>query len=595
MKQRKHLFLWTILLFASLGLAQNYNPIVNYNFNGTPTNGIKIKTNIPFQDGQAMPTITFEGFEYGNAKPIGLTLVWYIYDNKFINQAVSSFGDYIPPIQLSNENGKVVIFINDKKYFTRFTIRGYEKLNSNSTWFQGWTVVDEALTGTNTVTVPYKNSFAGDVNLPGGSIWNSNGNVGVGTTNPIAKFHVNGDSHLIDYTSRLIGHNDRNNYYIGHYEVTGSSGLNIRWNGGIRFSTGAGDNMQILNNGNVGIGTLAPGAKLEVNGNISTSLGAGGKLTLYDNNSTRNNRIELFANEDGANIGSTYGSGGNGNLNFNTVGGVTTMKILENGNVGIGTTLPGEKLEVKGNIVTSVGSGGKLTLFDNNSVRKNFIEFFADDFGGNIHSSYNTGGTGNLNFNTNGVKRMTIAQNGNVGIGTASPQEKFEVNGGSLRITASGNEGAVLSLYNSTKTATGAVWRMYNMTGAYGNSLQFWNYPSDFSTANQRLVLSDTGNMALFGKFQAKELKVTNSPTADFVFEEDYNLPKLENVEKHIKEKKHLPEIASAKEMEKEGVNVGEFQIKLLQKIEELTLYVIEQNKKINELEKEVKALRAKK
>lgn len=90
------------------------------------------------------------------------------------------------------------------------------------------------------------------------------------------------------------------------------------------------------------------------------------------------------------------------------------------------------------------------------------------------------------------------------------------------------------------------------------------------------------------GKLEAKEVKVTTTPTADFVFEEDYKLPKLEEVEKHIKEKKHLPEIASAEEMEKDGVNVGEFQIKLLQKIEELTLYSIEQNKRIKNLEEKL-------
>ncbi len=72
---------------------------------------------------------------------------------------------------------------------------------------------------------------------------------------------------------------------------------------------------------------------------------------------------------------------------------------------------------------------------------------------------------------------------------------------------------------------------------------------------------------------------MTTTPTADFVFEDSYQLPDLESVEKHIKEKKHLPEIASAAEMQKDGVSIGDFQIKLLQKIEELTLYSIEQNK----------------
>ena len=88
-----------------------------------------------------------------------------------------------------------------------------------------------------------------------------------------------------------------------------------------------------------------------------------------------------------------------------------------------------------------------------------------------------------------------------------------------------------------------------------------------------------------FSKTLFVSVKVTESPTADFVFEESYNLPTLQQVENHIKEKKHLPEIPSAKEMEKDGVNIGEFQIKLLQKIEELTLYIIEQDKRIKELE----------
>lgn len=72
-------------------------------------------------------------------------------------------------------------------------------------------------------------------------------------------------------------------------------------------------------------------------------------------------------------------------------------------------------------------------------------------------------------------------------------------------------------------------------------------------------------------------MKVTASPTTEFVFDESYNLPKLEDIEKHIREKKHLQ-----KSWKKRGVNVGQFQIKLLQKIEELTLYSIEQNKQLN-------------
>ena len=96
-----------------------------------------------------------------------------------------------------------------------------------------------------------------------------------------------------------------------------------------------------------------------------------------------------------------------------------------------------------------------------------------------------------------------------------------------------------------------------------------------------KMLFRPNGNVAIFGKLESKEVKVTLTPTADFVFENDYNLPTLEFIENHIKKKRHLPEIASAKEMKENGLNIGNFQIQLLQKIEELTLYTIQQQKEI--------------
>ena len=114
----------------------------------------------------------------------------------------------------------------------------------------------------------------------------------------------------------------------------------------------------------------------------------------------------------------------------------------------------------------------------------------------------------------------------------------------------------------------------------------------DWDWGKQFIINGANGNVSVSGKLEAKEIKVTTTPTADFVFEDSYQLPDLASVEKHIKEKKHLPEITSAAEMQKEGVNIGDFQIKLLQKIEELTLYSIEQNKRIQQLENEIKTLK---
>ena len=89
------------------------------------------------------------------------------------------------------------------------------------------------------------------------------------------------------------------------------------------------------------------------------------------------------------------------------------------------------------------------------------------------------------------------------------------------------------------------------------------------------------------GTIRSKEVKIEASGWSDFVFDKNYDLPKLSDVEKHINDKQHLPGIPSEKEVLENGISVGEMQAKLLQKIEELTLYVIEQDKKIKILQKE--------
>ncbi len=97
---------------------------------------------------------------------------------------------------------------------------------------------------------------------------------------------------------------------------------------------------------------------------------------------------------------------------------------------------------------------------------------------------------------------------------------------------------------------------------------------------------SSTGGhkLAIEGSIGAREIKVESKSWADFVFEADYNLPTLIDVENHIKEKGHLKDIPSAKEVETSGVFLGQMDAKLLQKIEELTLYTIQQEKEIQKL-----------
>ena len=86
--------------------------------------------------------------------------------------------------------------------------------------------------------------------------------------------------------------------------------------------------------------------------------------------------------------------------------------------------------------------------------------------------------------------------------------------------------------------------------------------------------------LAVSGQVHAQEVKVSVTvPGPDYVFEKDYKLTSLEEIKSYIDQNKHLPEVPSAKEMEKNGIQLGEMNMLLLKKIEELTLYVIELKK----------------
>ncbi|MBN2520193.1 MAG: LamG domain-containing protein [Bacteroidales bacterium] len=96
--------------------------------------------------------------------------------------------------------------------------------------------------------------------------------------------------------------------------------------------------------------------------------------------------------------------------------------------------------------------------------------------------------------------------------------------------------------------------------------------------------------LAVNGTIGATEVKIENSSATwfDFVFQPDYNLIPITELEQYINQNKHLPEIPTTEEVAEEGISLGEMNAKLLQKIEEQTLYIIELNKRIGELEKRV-------
>jgi hypothetical protein len=118
-------------------------------------------------------------------------------------------------------------------------------------------------------------------------------------------------------------------------------------------------------------------------------------------------------------------------------------------------------------------------------------------------------------------------------------------------------------------------------TGDFSNAQELSNILVVQSyTENVGIGTTDpTAKLTVNGTTKTKEVIVSEDVGADFVFNDDYSLPSLAEIEKYIKSNNHLPEIPSAKEMKKKGVKIGDLQIKLLQKIEELTLQMIQQNK----------------
>ena len=292
--------------------------------------------------------------------------------------------------------------------------------------------------------------------------------------------------------------------------------------------------------------------------------------------------------------------------------------ITTNDKVGIGTTSPLAKLQVQSSgtiggywnptnsYFTLFDGGGQYTIMDSNEIYGSSVLHIGAK-GSEIvkfRSIFDSGAA---------IDRMVIKSNGFVGIGTDSPLTKLHVTSGTsgdaiFRLEAdtdNDNESDnPLIQFRQDGDIIGADMGFSENIGENKFGIAPWHsiqgghkwdaFVIDIGTGNVGIgTTSPDSKLAVKGNIHAEEVKVDLSvPGPDYVFKEGYDLKSLEEVQNHIKEHGHLPNIPSAKYMETNGIDLGEMNMKLLEKIEELTLYTLQQQKQINQLQEEINKLK---
>ncbi len=306
----------------------------------------------------------------------------------------------------------------------------------------------------------------------------------------------------------------------------------------------------------------------------------------------------------------TQTSGGS----FSNINSNERMRIASNGYVGVGTTNPVSQFDVR----ATNGKGIWLNFNDESAVTfrpNNGNSIFHLSHGHDNKFYISQGGTVGAN------KLMTFVNSGNVGIGTTNPKAVLDV-GSNIQNEALGTVFGRLPEGDTTGDGTylgvkgygtqNSVYDgksfsiVHNFYGTTNSSINFFRGGSitggylTFNTNSntEGMRLDSNGNLAIGttytqgfklgvnGNIAALEVKIaTYANWPDYVFKDTYNLPALEDVEQQIKDKGHLKDLPSAEEVKEEGFYLGDMDAKLLQKIEELTLYTIEQEKRIKSIE----------
>lgn len=278
--------------------------------------------------------------------------------------------------------------------------------------------------------------------------------------------------------------------------------------------------------------------------------------------------------------------------------GTSRMMITNAGNVGIGTTAPGARLDVAGTALfsqfiktthgTSTSGGRAHLVFANDDANKtNRYMFLVSDLeDGNSTNEVNTGsdfkiaaykdnGTFDATFflYSRGDRRILLSRS--IGVGRLPDQNV------ALHVKGIGNNADFINFKVTDQ------WDNTDFAiNGNGQVLIGMNNPL---ILNPQQTVNTSYKLLVDGAVYAEKVKVQLSEEwADYVFDEDYELRSLEEVETYTKEHHHLPGVPSAAEVAEEGIDLGAMNAKLLEKIEELTLYIIEQEKRLQALEAKV-------